>query len=223
MRRLLLRPISFGIFQGNQRVTEGSGEKASNPSERDQKFWSRNLLTTNDPISTADVTTLATWSEKYYRDVGIEPLVIWRNFERVVENVQSILNKNVRNASPSVFKRAAALTVAFTEAAPLSQSMSDGKLSSRLTSLNNHQNSIVVFDYCRRCLHGATLTHSEGEFKGKTFPLNKRIELSRHFYCDLIFTLGCEGRESRSYHLLTLLYETLAFKANPEASYKLTV
>ena len=190
--------------------------------ERDEKFWSRNLIETSQRTQ-ADTVALATWSEHCYREIGIEPQIVWKNIERVVDSIQPVLNKNTHNSTPSIFKRAAALTLAFIEVSPLDGSMVGSAIGERLTRLTNHQNSIVVFEFCRQILHGAKLIHSEGEFAGKEFILEKKIAVSQHFYCDLIFALGCEGREGRSFHSFALLYEALAFKGNPTASYKETV
>lgn len=191
--------------------------------KHDEAFLSRNLLLNPVWKTEADVVTLATWSEKWYREVGIEPLINWKNVEKAIDNVQPILNKNTHNATPSIFKRAAALTLAFMEVSPLDQSMAGSRIEDMLTNLNNHQNAIVVFEYCRRCLQGAKLIHSEGKFAGREFILKNKIAVSRHFYRDLIFALGCEGRDSRSFHAYALLYESLAYKSNPGVSYEETV
>ncbi|MDR3458066.1 MAG: hypothetical protein P4N60_11510 [Verrucomicrobiae bacterium] len=173
---------------------------------------------TDDPkYLCQDVVTLATYSEEFYKAAGIEPALVWKKFEYIVNDIPSILNKNTCAASPSVFKRAAALTIAFIATSPLDQTLSIQKFG-KLTEIGNHQNAIVAFEYCRQCLHQASYIKKFDGQPEQTVTLKKKIRLSAHFYYDLIFAIS-QLKTDASFHFLALNYELMVYKANKGASY----
>ena len=164
-----------------------------------------------------DIVTLGTYSESFYKRVGVEPVIVWKKFESVTNEIPSILNRNTGASNPSVFKRAAAFTIAFIKTSPLDQVFPPNKFPKKLTEIGNHQNAIVAFEYCRQCLHNASYLKKES---GKTemVTLKNKIKLSAHFYYDIIFAIS-ELKTDSPFHFLALNYELMAYKSNKGASY----
>ena len=125
-----------------------------------------------------DVVTLATYAEGFYKRMGVEPALIWKKFENIINEIPSILNRNTRANTPSVFKRAAAFTIAFIKTSPLDQTFPPTRFPKKLTEIGNHQNAIVAFEYCRQCLHGATCVKNEPGKAEETVILKRRIKVS---------------------------------------------
>src|ERR1039458_9543518 len=145
----------------------------------DAIFASRNILaqdlTKPSEHLAADVTTLATYSEGAYQRLGIEPAIIWKKFEDVLNAIPTILNRNTNVATPSVFKRAAALTIAFIQCSPLDQPFPQDRFPIKLGKIINHQNTIVAFEYCRQCLHKSIYIMTDGQDRGRTVVLKRKI------------------------------------------------
>ncbi len=165
-----------------------------------------------------DVVVLATFSECCYKRIGIEPALIWKKFEYIVNDIPSILNRNTGATNPSVFKRAAALTIAFIATSPLDQIFQSNKFPKKLAEIGNHQNAIVIFEYCRQCLHNACYLKEEKGKPVEMVQLKRKIKLSAHFYYDMIFAIS-NIKTDASFHFLALNYELMAYKANKGASY----
>ena len=160
--------------------------------ESDLQFAKRSILDheAGDPkYFCPDVVTLGTFSEGFYKRFDLEPDLYWKKFEGIVSEIPSILNRNTGASTPSIFKRASAFTIAFIKQSPLDQTLPPDALP-RLSEIGNHQNAIVAFEYCRQCLHGATLVKIESGKDPQTVILNEKIKVSAHYYYDMIFAIA---------------------------------
>jgi hypothetical protein len=105
----------------------------------DLTFSKRNLLekdlTKPSESPASDVVTLATFSEGFYRRFRVEPAIIWKKFEDLINDIPSILNRNTNAPTPSVFKRAAAFTIAFIGNSPLDQPIPAERFPVKLTEI----------------------------------------------------------------------------------------
>jgi hypothetical protein len=124
------------------------------------------------------------------------------------------LTKNLNIETPSVFKRAAALTVAFIVNSPLDKNFSGGTIGEKLTCIKNHQNAIIGFEYCRDALRGAVITPKDRP----PFTLERPITISAHSYRDIIHAFSHIENHSFCFHSTAVLYEQLCYKSNPKAS-----
>ena len=189
----------------------------------DAKFASRDVLARdflkpNDHLA-ADVVTLGAYSETFYNRFGIRPGIVWKKFEDVINEIPSILTRNTDASTPSVFKRSSAFTIAFIKISPLEQPFHTKHFQSPLTGITNHQNAIVAFEYCRQILHGSSyVMKSDDKNHERTVILNKRIKVSAHFYYDTIHAVS-NIKDDTSFHFISLLYESLAYKSNRLACY----
>lgn len=163
----------------------------------------------------ADVCNLFKFCNGFYTTLGLSPEISKAKLFATLDAYQTIL-KNVNITRPSVFKLSTALTIAFILKSPLDQPLSSDKLDPKLTKIRNHQNALVPFEYCRYILCGAKINHP----KRGDIELKKRIKLSKHFKIDLIHSIAAINRDGANFHLLSLIYESLCYKANPKASDK---
>jgi len=194
----------------------------------------------------SDTLNICDWCEYFYGENGtpvkagsINRTVIFS----VLNQMETILSRSFGCNAPSVFKRAAAITIAFIVLSPLKKPLSGGKLNKQLAGIKNHQNAIIPFEYCRFNLHGAKInkTDPSNPKLKKTIQLKKPIKISGHYYWDLIHFLSAidcrayndgvgevvrRGSDSETdkklipiIHSLALLYESLCYKANSKASY----
>jgi hypothetical protein len=81
-------------------------------------------------------------------------------------------------------------------------------------NLHDHQNAIAAHQIAADALHNAII---ECPYRGK-IVLGTRISVSRHFWKELIATLHVAT--PAHFNLVSLIYESLTYEANPEASYK---
>lgn len=132
----------------------------------------------------------------------------------VLSEMTTQLTKNLNIETPSVFKRAAALTMAFIVKSPLDRNFSGSTIAEDLICIKNHQNAIIGFEYCRDALRGSLIMPKQRE----PFTLEKPITLSPHFYRDLIHAFSHIEDHSFCFHSTALIYESLCYKANPKAS-----
>jgi hypothetical protein len=105
---------------------------------------------------------------------------------------------------------------------PLAVPMRGSRLPKKIVAIRNHQNAIASFEYCRRALFNAEIYKCSPHKKAK---LRNRIELSPHFYCDIIHSIAQipQSDNDLCIHFLALLYEALTYKANKDAPYPETV
>jgi len=114
----------------------------------------------------------------------------------------------IKNASP--FKKVASFVSCFVARKPIITTLPVSKFG----PLADHQNAIAAHQIAVIALHGAVI---ECPFRGP-FPLANPITVSRHYWKELIATLNNSG--PAYFHYISLLYEALAYEANPKASYK---
>ena len=116
-------------------------------------------------------------------------------------------------ASP--FKKVAAFTTNFIAAKPILTTLPADKFK----ELAGCQNAIIAFRLSIDALHGADINCPK---RKKVIPLTNRIMVSKHYWRDLISAISA-CTPLYHYELLSLTYEALAYRWNPDASYKPTI
>lgn len=77
-------------------------------------------------------------------------------------------------------------------------------------------NAVVAFDIAIACLEGSKIVKKDGT----TQTIEKNIYLSDHSYKDIIEALSVgEICPKHHYHILTVFFEQLVYKTNPECQY----
>lgn len=171
-----------------------------------------------------DITFLKKHCQDLYEDFGCGKVeVASHRLWRVLSNIQPILSRNAATPNPSLFKRSAAFTISFMEFPPLDIPFINGTLPKNITGISNHHNAIAAFEFCRRALlNGEILKRVPSKKEFQSEILKNPIKVSQHFYWDTIHaisTIDCDT----NFHVLSLLYEALAYKDNPNASYPTVV
>jgi hypothetical protein len=143
----------------------------------------------------------------------------------VLTELPMILSRNAATPSPSIFKRAASFTIAFMIRSPLDIPFTNGRIPEQYRTIPNHQNALAAFEYCRRGFKDALIFKNgkpEGKSTPQPFTLSNKIQVSKHFYWDVVHAISNIKAEG-CFHFISLLYESLAYKSNPGASYPETV
>ncbi len=118
-------------------------------------------------------------------------------------------------ASP--FKMVAHFATHFVAASPILEGILSAEFG-EISKLPNHQNAIIAYEIGADSLHGAEIIRGDGS----KIILENRIHLSKHSYCDVIDALGILVPVNH-FKLVSVLFEQLAYRANPDASYELVM
>lgn len=116
----------------------------------------------------------------------------------------------------SVFKQVANFVVYFVSERPLEAPFTESdKLPAEVFKINNHQNAIVALAIAINALKGAVIKRDDGDH-----VLEYGILLSEHSYIDVVESLS-NTSASTGFRLVTVLFEQLAYKSNPNCQYPL--
>jgi len=116
-------------------------------------------------------------------------------------------------AKASPFKKAANFFVWFVAAKPILDEMPTELITPELKRIPNHQNVIFAYHMALDCLHGAELRKN-----GHTVVLKNKIKVSNHFFHDFVDAYSAATPIS-DFKPACLLFEQMAYKANPGISY----
>lgn len=83
-----------------------------------------------------------------------------------------------------------------------------------LMRIENHQNAMVAFSIAESALNNSKIVTENGEK-----IVSKPIDYSKHSYIDIIEALSATTPAS-SFKLVTVLFEQLVYKSNPDCQYK---
>jgi hypothetical protein len=140
------------------------------------------------------------------------------NTEKAMELVENLRDDDFpadggfHNSSP--FKKAANIYVWLHALNPFETSLSSEYVPKILASHKHTITSLIGFSIVQTCLHGARLKRCDE----KEIELSNPINISKHFFSDLV-----EASQGicpvHHFKIFSLLFESLAYEANPEASY----
>ena len=163
----------------------------------------------------AEVASMAVYVNAFARNLGIAELNVNPNaFNQVAAALvrpDFPHKEGLEKASP--FKKAANFFVWFVAARPIIDELSTDIITPELKSIPNHQNVIFAYYMAVDCLHGADL-HKNGH----VIKLENKIRVSKHFFTDFVETYSASVPMVH-YKPASLLFEQLAYKANPKAPY----
>ena len=149
--------------------------------------------------------------DDFYFDQGLDVVEInvneiWGVVGAMTQQFPSPLG--IAEASP--FKKVAAFTTYFAAQRPIITNLPEA----RFGLLASHQNAIIAFSLSVDSLHGALIKCP----KRGDIILKNRIQISKHFWKDLIVALS-NSLPSQHFNCVSLLYESLTYQVNPEAAY----
>lgn len=114
----------------------------------------------------------------------------------------------------SAFKQVANFVTFFVAAKPILNPFPESVIGDKLAAISNHQNAMVALQVAIDSLHGAVIK-KDSEIR----RLDKRIQLSRHSYTDIVDALS-DATPVTHFKLVTVLLEQLAYKSNPDCQYR---
>jgi hypothetical protein len=113
----------------------------------------------------------------------------------------------------SAFKKVANFVAYFVAERPIVTPFNSTLVGPDLARIENHQNAMVALNFAIDALHGAVIDRVDGPC-----TLNNKIQLSIHSYVDIVDAIS-GATPSTSFKLLTVLFEQLAYKSNPDCQY----
>jgi len=116
------------------------------------------------------------------------------------------------NASP--FKKVAYFFVNFVAAKPVTEAFSSSVFGPIISGIENHQNVVLAYLMAVDSLHHAQIYRKNGQI----ISLDNKILVSRHFFYDFVEAFAA-AVPYQHFKIASLLFEQLAYKANPVASY----
>lgn len=116
----------------------------------------------------------------------------------------------------SAFKLVANFVCYFVAERPIKSSFPATVIGEKLAKVENHQNAIVAFSLARTALHGAKIFRND-----KTFDVKNPIKISAHSYGDIVEALTGITPNGH-FKLVTVLFEQLVYKTNPECQYEVS-
>jgi hypothetical protein len=173
----------------------------------DPKF---NILFSGNPR--ADLVSLCRYIDEFDAAVGLKQLDI------NTTALMGVIGMNQQFPWPpgpeksSPFKKVAGFTTNFVSTHPILTPFPEDKFG----SLSSHQNAIIAYALSVDALHGAVI---KCERRHKEIPLANRIQISLHYWQDLIVALS-SCIPSQHFFCVSLIYEALAYQANPDVSYE---
>lgn len=159
----------------------------------------------------ADVLNLCRYIDEFGHAVGLPHLDI--NIIAITGvvgvNSQFPWAGGMNQSSP--FKKVAAFTANFVTQKPILTQFPEDKFG----KLYKCQNAIIAYALSIDALEGATINCSK---RNKVIELKNRIKISQHYWSDLMLALDA-ATPSQHFECISLIYEALAYKANPDAAY----
>ena len=100
---------------------------------------------------------------------------------------------------------------------PIKSTFPSEVVGSTVAVIPNHQNVMVAYDMAKKMLHNSVLTTKHGDR-----TLGVEIKMSRHSYVDLIQATN-DVTPKMHFHLMSLFFEQMSYRFNPNACYDLVV
>ncbi|VAX06105.1 hypothetical protein MNBD_GAMMA26-924 [hydrothermal vent metagenome] len=172
-----------------------------------------NFLFNDDPRT--DLLNLLAFLDQFARDYGIHPI-------EVDDHAVDLVVKNMRYDFPckdgiegsSIFKKAASFALHFVNERPIANPLSVDVFSSDLVKTPNHQNGLFAVVIACEGMHRASIRRHDGSI----IVIENPIEVSQHSFVDIVDAVTSTSHVV-GFKLLTILFEQLAYKTNPDCQY----
>lgn len=157
------------------------------------------------------------WANDLLGSMGVERTMI--KYDAAYSYVKLLRKDGFPSAngydSASPFKKAAHLYVYLHSENPFSGALTRENVGVELAQFPHNTASIVGFSIVKACLQNTEITKSDGS----TGKLEKEIAVSRHFFHD--FVEASAGITPMShFKVFSIIFEALAYEANPGLCYK---
>lgn len=160
-----------------------------------------------------DVICVLSFINDFTKSLGIQDVEIdLRSLEKVIRGCRLDFPHEGGIERASGFKQVANFVCHFIAERPIVEPF---KLPEQnLIKIENHQNAIVAFSIAEAALNKSKILKESGEE-----IVSKEISYSKHSYIDIIDALS-NATPVTSFKLVTVLFEQLVYKTNPDCQYK---
>lgn len=152
--------------------------------------------------------------DKFTLSMGIQNVMIdTRAVERIVRSCVHDFPHDGGVEKASAFKQVANFVCYFVAERPLPESFPKEIIGNELAQVINQQNAMLAFALAEESLNNSTIERQTGNI-----TVANRIHYSKHSYVDITDALS-NITPSSHFKLLTVFFEQLVYKSNPECQY----
>jgi hypothetical protein len=171
------------------------------------------ILYNNDDLE--DVTNVYSFINSFTLNLGIKnaetgPGIV----ERIVKGCKHDFPHSGGIDKASAFKQVANFACYFIAEKPVLEAF-PSSIIGQLSRIDNHQNAMLAFAIAEEALNNSTIEKDDGNI-----VVANRIQYSLHSYIDIIDALS-SITPTTHFKLLTVFFEQLVYKTNPECQYDL--
>lgn len=171
------------------------------------------LIYNNDDLQ--DVIYILQFIDSYTYIMGIFEVEIDLNtIDRIVKSCKQDFPHKDGIKVASAFKLVANFVCHFVAERPIVKPFPSAVIGNEMAKIENHQNAMLAFAIAEESLNKSVILRKD-ERKDITVP----IHYSRHSYGDIIEALS-NISPSVHFKLVTVLFEQLVYKSNPDCQYK---
>lgn len=164
-----------------------------------------------------DIIHLLKYINDFTASIGMEDVEIdLEDLQEVIFNINNDFPHCDGIEKASVFKKTAYFVANFVCLSPIKTKIKDDNpyfKSFDFSKIPNSENAIAAYFMAKDMLEGATIEKKDG-----VHTLDNPIVISIHSFIDIIDALATSTPE-KHWQLLSLLFEQLAYKDNPDKSY----
>lgn len=161
-----------------------------------------------------DLLSVLAFIDEFSKRIGLKHVEVEPRF------IESVL-RGMRQDFPciggveraSVFKKVANFVLHFVANKPIVKPFPSDVIGDELAKIPNHQNAIIAINIAAKALEGAVIYQ-----EGRSIIIENPIKLSKHSYIDIIEAIASSSPVT-GYLLLTVLFEQMTYKTNPNCQY----
>lgn len=137
----------------------------------------------------------------------------------LIHRAEGIIGSNWGYTDPSPFKQVAALSMAIVEKAPLPDTIPrelalDAGLDENTAKMPKSLKAMIALELAVEYLSTSAVGENPDDPRKQ---LKNPISMSGHFRKDFLWVLATRSVRMDSFNAISLIYEALAYKANPDA------
>jgi hypothetical protein len=174
---------------------------------------SSQLLYNNDDLQ--DIILVLSFIEAFTESIGVNGAVMDTNIiERVVKSCKADFPHDGGVQRASAFKQVANFVCHFVSERPMLEPFFTDPEKNSIAKIENHQNAMVAFALAEQALNKSKIQR-----KDKECIVANPIEYSQHSYIDIIQALS-NISAAVHFQLVSVLFEQLVYKTNPDCQYQ---
>jgi hypothetical protein len=167
-----------------------------------------------------DAANVLQYINDYTQKAGITPAIVDANkIFSIIKGAKMDFPHKDGIDEASTFKKVAHFVCYFVAERPLSEPFPASFVGEKIAAIENHQNALMALELAMDALANSTVMKKNDAEKIEVYQIKNRIELSAHSFADVIDALAT-ATPMASFKLVTVLFEQMVYKTNPDCQYK---